>query len=209
MVSAVRFLIDNAYYLIYGNELNATPDNLKWALQQKPADVLNYRFKEGFQTYTILEYAVKCGDVQSAVALIALGTDREHSPACNGSIAHFYMDCLKRDQVPNMEMLNLLLDNISSVDVRDADGFTLLERALKVMGSFRTIHRAVIEALLKRGATITKGLGNKTPFEILVDSHGYKTDFPFIVWKHGFVEETTFFGCLIDYLELEKKASPR
>jgi hypothetical protein len=207
-VSAVRFLRDQAYYLVYGNELNATPDNLKWALQQAPAKVLNYRFKEDSQTYTILEYAVRCGDVQSAKAVIDLGVDREHSPASEGSIAHFYMTCLKSDQVPNMEMLELLLDKIWNIDMSDAYGFSVLARALKVMGSFRKIHHAVIEELLKRGAAITKGQCDKTPFEVLVHSHGYRTDFPFIVWKHGHVEENMFLGRLVDYLELEKKYHP-
>ncbi len=210
---------DQVYYSVYGHELNATSDNLKWALQQAPGDVLKYRFKDGFKTYTILEFAVKCDDIPATQALFELGADPEDSPASTlGSIVHFYMDCLREDADPNLEMLNLLLEKISDVNVSEAAlGYTPLERALKVMGSFNKIHWDVIETLLQKGGRITEEFWGITPFKVLVDSSDHKITRGLDLSEHriirgdmsrSFDEEKLFFRHLVDYITLERKYHP-
>lgn len=208
VIDYARIISDRVYYSVYGHELNATSENLKWALQQGPEDVLKYRFKDGSKTYTILEYAVKCDDTPSTHALFELGADPEHSPASTlGSIVHFYMDCLREDADPNLQMLNLLLEKISNINVSEAAaGYTPLEQALKVMSSFNKIHWNVIEILLQRGARITEEFWGITPFKVLVDSSEHRIIQGYM--SRSFEEEKLFFSHLNDYITLERKYHP-
>ena len=119
MFSAIQYVRDSAYHAVYGYELNATEDNLKWAFKHSPEEVLKYTFREGSNVYTILEFAVKCNTTPSVIGLLEHGADPEHSPSSSGSILHFYMDCLKEDTKPNLEMLRLLLDHISDINVTE------------------------------------------------------------------------------------------
>ncbi len=180
LVNSARNIGDYAYYLAYGHELSGTPANLKWALQQAPQDVLKYSFKEQFHTYSILEYAVKCGDAAAVKALFQLGAEARFSEAswCMGNIVHFYIEDLEEEKAPNLDVLNLLLDELFKEDINDESGGnfqTALEYALKEMSDYRSMHWGVIITLLDRGVRITSENGS-TPSQVLQATSNWKSE---------------------------------
>jgi hypothetical protein len=182
---------DSTYCWLYGYDLNATSENLQWALKQNKEEILKFRFVEELKTYTILEFAIKCGDLAAARQLIELSAPLEYAVA-HGTISmlHFYMDSLVENQAPNMEMLSLLLQHSSDIDVKAAFTFqTPLEYALEKMAHFTKIHWDVIDVLLEKGASIEKNsFSTQSPFMVLRDSQS----------KHSLDH-------LVEYLTLEKK----
>jgi hypothetical protein len=199
-------IADNAYYMVWGYELKATPENLKWALQQNKNDILKYKFKDSFHAYTILEFAIKCGDLSAARTVVESGADLEYSPASGmGSILHFYMDCLEENTPPNLELLNFVIDNISDINVEEAGYFrTPLECALENMSHYKKIHWSVIEVLLQRGSRITENeYTSRTPFAVLKDAHSHKIQYGHLI--RSYEEEIIFLDHLIEYAKLEKK----
>lgn len=200
---------EGAHYLVYGYELNATSENLQWALKQRKEDILKYTFKDSFQTYSIMEYAVKCEDYPATCALVQLGANLDFSSIAFGSMLHFYMKCLREDVKPNLDILHLL---INKIDINTEDGGffqTPLEIALETMAHFKKVHWDVVEILLQRRARI---IGNSihessTPFQILENSwenrrrHGYMI--------RSFEEEQTFLSNLSHYSELQRKYHPQ
>ncbi len=211
MAAGLRAIGDGAYHLIWGHALNATPNNLQWALRQ--TDVLQYTFQDGRETYSILEYAVKSADTEATRTLLELGATVESSRTCSmGTMVHFYMHCLREDTPPNLDILNLLLDKLPDINVEEAGYFcTVLEEALKAMGSFKQIHWNVIETLLARGVRVTDVNGT-SPFSILLHAHDHKITYGFDrrspLMLRSAEEEKTFLANLATYVILEKKYYP-
>jgi|GEM_PF-5221624 len=202
----VQIITDTAYYMVYGYDLKGNSENLKWALQQNQNDILKYKFKDFFHTYTILEFAIKNGDLSAVRAVVALGANLEYSPARGtGGMLHFYMDCLEENSPPNLEILNFLIDKISDINVVEAGYFrTSLECALENMSHYKKIHWSVIELLLLKGAKITKNeYTTRTPFAVLKDSHSHKIHQGRLM--RSYEEEIIFLDHLSEYIELEKK----
>lgn len=199
---------DNAHYLVYGYEVKATPENLRWALAQRQEDILKYKFKDSFQTYTIIEFAVKCGDYSSTCTLVELGANLGFSAASGtGTLLHFYMDCLEENTAPNLDLLHLLIDKID-INIEEGGWFcTSLERAVTKMAHFKKVHWDVVEILLKRGSRITVNeYTRSSPFMILEDCDFHRI-------KHGRMirsaeEEITFLRNLSTYAELQRKYHP-
>jgi hypothetical protein len=182
-------------------EVKASPEKLKEMIQAKGANVLNCKFKEGFQTYSPLEYAVKIRDTKSAQALIGFGADVEDSPLTHGTLVHFYIGCLSEHAPPNLDMLNLLLDH-TDVNKEEVGCFrNALECALEHMKPYKKMHLDVIEILLKRGSRVedTNGI---TPLMYLIVPHKYDSE-------RRLSDKTQAPRChLADYLALEKKYHP-
>ena len=119
-------------------EIQGSKESLVSAIDQHGEEVLQYKFKDGFQTYSPLEYAVKLGDRESAQVLITLGASVDDSVQSFGTMVHFFMDCLEEGAEPDLAMLELLLDNISDVNLVEAGAFyTSLERALMHMANYK------------------------------------------------------------------------
>lgn len=194
-----------AYHKIWGYELEATQKNLDWALQQSRDEILKYTFKDSSGgSYTILEFAVKSGDLQAVRILFQFGADFAFSPRVFGSILHFYMDCLEENRFPDLEMLHFLIDKIANIDSQDShQAGTPLVRALNNMAHFTTVHWSVIEVLLSRAKVSGHKLLGPSPFEILECSDNDK------IFQGKMVrsaeEEIIFLDNLVRYAELEKK----
>ncbi len=195
LVTASSLIADYAYYLRFGYELPATKENLNWAIQQPKEEMLKYKFKERDFFYSIMEFAVKTGDVSYVRTLALFGADMDFSPMAFGHIIFFYMDCLQEDRPPNLEMLEFLLSKMKDVNEADGGYFqTSLERALERMSHFKEIHWSVIEILLQKGLRVTVSV---------VDSS------PFIVLKNFcYAKKILCLNHLVKYLELEKKYHP-
>jgi hypothetical protein len=206
--SYVQKVSDYAYYLTYGHELNATQQNLNWALKQNREDILKYLFKDAFKTYSILEFAVKCADFHAARFLFELGTAPGFSTTDSGNILYFYMNCLEENRQPNIELLNFLLDKFAD-DQAVAPHYLqgALELAIENMVHFKKIYWDVIEILFQRGANIQeKDSAFRTPFMILKHAHTHKVELGEMI--RSLQEEITFLNHLVRYLKLEKKYCP-
>jgi len=201
----VNQLTDATYRLVWGYELDATPNNLKWALQQNKTEILKYKFKKGLTTYTILEYAIKCDDLATTRTLIELGANLEYCPLSSSSVLHFYVDCLDENIPPNLDLLNFLIDKISNINIEDSSYFrTTLEYVLEKMARYKEMHWSVVEILLQRGSRITENIYNRScPFTILKDSYPHQRTHDRII--RNVEEEIVFLERLIKYAELEKK----
>ncbi len=206
-VDSFRQIVTGA---VYGTPdpflIDGSKETLQDAIEVHGKDVLQCKFKENYQTYSAFEYAVKLGDRKSAQDLISLGACVDDSKRSFGTMVHFFVDCLEENTEPDLELLELLLDNISDVSLRDAGDFcTSLEHALKHMANYKEIRWNVIELLLKKGVSITEEYS--TPFKVLQDSfsceylHGHRV-------PKSPEKEREYFNKLTKYLELEKKYHP-
>lgn len=191
-------------------EIDATPQNLKVAIREKGKDVLKCKFKDPFhRDYTALEYAVKIGGKDSVCTLIALGAKVDYCSFTSlGTIVHFYIDCIKKDTPPDLEMLNLLLQDLTNVNEEEAGYFcTPLEYALHHMKHYENIHWDVIEILLQKGCRITDAGNGVSPFMILKDSDNHKIRYEQMLRTPD--EEKRFLDHLVKYLTLERKYHPK
>lgn len=169
------------------------------AILAKGTEVLKYQFKDDYQTYSPLEYAVKIGDKKSARTLIDFGATVEDSPICRGTIVHFYVSCLSEYAFPDLEMLDLLLDHISDINMREAEYFrTALVCALEHMKPYGKVHWNVIDILLKRGSKVADEKNGITPFIYLKVPYRHGKDLKKVPIRH-----------LVEYLALEKKYHPQ
>jgi hypothetical protein len=188
-----------------GYELKLTSDNLHWALQQGD-EAVKYTFIEGFQKYSLLEFAIKSQDFPAVVKAVELGAKPTHSTAREGgNLLHFYVESLEEDIPSDIYILLLLLESNSVNSLELGECRTALECALKHMAGFVEIHWQVIETLLERGCRIIRNLWtNQTPFEVLVDT--FQKNFNFR--NRTSTKEFAFLKNLTCYLELEKKYYP-
>jgi hypothetical protein len=204
--NAVQKIGEAAYGLTFGPNpfhIEGSLNNLQRAIEEKGKDVIHYKFKDYFQTYSPLEFAVKINDKKSAATLINFGSKVEESSQGFRTVLHFYMDCLNEQTSPDLEMLDLLLDGISDVNLRDErTALTPLEHALKQMRCYAAPHWSVIGRLLQKGATIKEVCGT-TPFMIVRDEHTHYREM-----VRSFEEEKLYLQNLETYLSLEKKYHP-
>lgn len=192
----------------YGDplEIYVTPDTCLIAIHEHEETIFEYKFKDKSHTYDPLEYAVVIGEIEAVKELIALGAKQHYSAYNFGIMIHFYIDKLDENSNPNLEMLDLLIDQIEDIKgVESNDYRTLLEHALMNMSQFKKIHWNVIETLLRRGATLTSKYGT-SPFMVLKDSHNHKISYGTMM-RHQ-EEEELFLKKLVKYLDLEKKYHP-
>lgn len=199
-----QMFAEEASHMIWGtgsNVLSATPKSLEWALKQNKSEIPKYKFTESGQTYTILEFAIKCGDLPAVTALVELGMEVE-------GMLHFYMGCLKEDTEPNLDLLNYLIKQIPDINVEEGDNRrTPLECALQNMASYKEIHWNVIETLLHRGSRVTENhYLNRSLFEILKGSDDDKIQYDRMA--RTYEEEISFLARLVRYAALEKKYHP-
>jgi len=190
--------------------LVATQENLRTAIQELGEAALKCTFKDTRtfpQTYSPLEFAVNCGDVDSARSLIGLGANVKYSNQTFGSMAHYYIDCLSENTPPNLEMLHLLLDHMADINDENGGPFhTVLEHTLLHMSHYKQMHLDVIDALLKKGVRITD-VNGFTPFTILRDSQDHRISYGAMIRTSE--EESLFLNNLGEYLQLEKKYHPK
>lgn len=179
--------------------LEATSAKLKWALEQDQPT--QYTFKgSGGNFYHILEIAVVFEDLAAVSKLKQLGVPFAVNDYALkfGNILHYYLNHLPEDDFkPHIELLNLIIDNIPDINLKDNVYYaTPLEFALCTMSDFENVHWDVIETLLKRGAGISKNpVTHQTPLELLCDSMRCK----------DFEEGNGLLDRLVTYLKLEKK----
>lgn len=192
-------------------EIKATPQNLETAIREKGKEVLKFKFNEGSQYYTryytALEYAVVIGDKDSILSLIALGARVDYcSFSSMGTVVHHYIDCLTKDTLPDLAMLNILLEHLININNEEGGYFrTPLEYALTHMKDYQNIHWGVIEMLLQKGSRITdEAIGS--PFMILRNSHDHKIYYEKMMRTPD--EERCFLAHLVKYLTLERKYHP-
>ncbi|MCC5832911.1 MAG: hypothetical protein JJU12_07710 [Chlamydiales bacterium] len=193
---------DQSFHQLYGSELSAIPENLRWALQQK--NVLNFTFKEGCHRYSLLEFAIKCDDYKAVYKAIQSGADLTYSEASgSGNPLHFYIQSLNEYTPPNLEILNLLTDYIDINDKESSYSKTPLECALEHMAGYLKIHWKVIEILLEKGSKIERNLfTGKRPVETFIDPWVENST------RKTYLKEFTFLKNLVQYIELEKKYYP-
>jgi hypothetical protein len=198
-----------AYHQVTGYKLDATKENLAWAIEQPPKELLNWRFEEEGASYTILEFAITCGNIKVATQLFNLNVDFESVyNVRGGSALHFFLYILKENTAPDLEMLNFLIEKISSNDLLDdIHGFTALEYAVWHMRDYKNIHWNVIKTLLSNEeASFLDGCNRSSLFMMLLDAHNHKI-------KQGTMnrtleEEIAFLDNLVQYAVLEKKFHP-
>lgn len=199
-----KALVD--YFFTSNTNIKASPKALKQAIKDRGKDVLQCKFIEGEKIYSALEYAVKVQDEEAARTLIEFGSPVDKLFTRHATIVHFYVACLKEEQTPNLNLLNLLLDQLADVDHEGFNFLTPLEYALKQMSPYKQIHWGVIKTLFKRGARIEEKFYT-TPFEVLKDS---QCDVLYFGKKiRPLEEEIRFLKHLKTYIEIEKQYHPK
>lgn len=183
-------------FIIEGSE-----EALRDAIQEHGNGVLQYKFKEVFQTYSPLEYAVKLGDRTLITELISLGANVDKSEYCSGTMIHFYIDCLEGSEQSDLDLLRLLIDKVSDVNlVENNNLFTPIQYAVHCMVRDNKIHWDVLGLLLANGADPVGEYGSAAPFEMFVHAS---------VSKSSLVEETVeYFENIVQYHKLEKQYYP-
>jgi hypothetical protein len=188
-------------------QLEADPESFKWIVRSNGPEILRYVVKGRSNVYSMLEYAVGLQDVESVRILISRGADVDDSPLNKGeNMLHWYIHHLEDNTPPNLEILDLLLTHSSDVN-RRGGWFHLspLELAIKHMAGFKTFYGQVIEALFKKGATIsTQYPHDPRPFQIFLrEDEKSRLDGP-----RNCEKERIFLQNLALYLEIEKKYCP-
>ncbi len=182
--------------------VEANADNLKKFIQTK--NPFLYQFSEpctiddpGYYScfgsksprniYSIVEYAIKLNDVESLKYLLDLPGCTDHFSIVD---VFFYIECLKEEEVPNLDVLELLLDYVPDINAKVLEHVpvvsvwekingTLLDYAVRHMSHFSRLHTDVIEVLFQRGAKVSN-VRKMTPFELLKRGHVSPLDEPLL-----------------------------
>lgn len=205
-----KAITDALYYAFYGYELKATPENLEWALSQENALKYTFKDKEHCKQYNIVQYAIKCQDLSAITTLIELGADLNECCEGYGNCLHYYVDCLKDDSTPSLELLNLLITKVSDINETEAGLFeTPMEKALHKASSGCSIHWDVVEVFLKEGSRITLNeFTDNTPFILVRDAYYSWTSLPYGQFVLSEKHEEKLLENISQYLKLERKYNP-
>jgi hypothetical protein len=200
MTSACR-LRDQAYHLMHGYNLPATPANLAWLFKQDEAEMLKYTFVDAAHTrYSPLMYAVLLEDITGVQILLSHGAE-----TWTGSqmIVSFYIQkCAEKRSTPHIGLFNLLLEHIDDINVLDSQYLTILEHALSTMCPSNTLHWEVIKSLFNKQISIYSTTHDVTSFTFLFSE---RLDGK-ITWNVQ--EESAFLENLCGYVTLERHYYP-
>ena len=121
-----------------------------------------------------LEQAISRGDKEAVQKLLKLEEKLPKSELREGKNLHCYIRCLNEDTPPDIEILNLLLNSVSNVNVEEqGSSYTALEHALVHMNNYKQMHWSVIECLFKRSINIRNDAKSTSAFGRLRDSQNH------------------------------------
>ncbi|MBJ7449449.1 MAG: hypothetical protein JHC93_03710 [Parachlamydiales bacterium] len=208
-------LLQDLYQKINGLTPSTTPqktiiastDNLLNEIECAGLNSVTCLFKEHFQTYTPLEYAIKSQCLEAISKLLYVNSLNSNAYFKEETtIIHFYISCLD-EHAPNTDILNVLVQHFRNWNKKHPQtNLYPVEQALKHMHAFQSFHWSVIEILFKHDRIINKDLPLENLFSTLVSADNHK-----IVeerFYRTFDEEKTFLMNLIYYADLEKKYFP-